>query len=345
MLLDFAEVLQFILPNLPAPLVSPQMTPTLLRVAAGMPPLLGSASLEIRLAEHEPQIDLLTGNPAREIHQLASCFEERGEIHAVWSRLAALCRDGLDDDAQVLVLEFDCKPGGEFPLPMPLVRFPRVPAARQSARRIIKYLVEEPQSMLANLDRCLTRLPHNAFLEYVGVMSNRANDALRVVVSLPVDALRPFLEAMQWEGDHAALHSIMTDLAPFAAWLNIQFDLGATMGARVGIAGYHQYTSQSYVNFLGAFDRLVERGLCAPEKRAAVYALHRKALTPLNDLAPYPAPLLIESLRQPAAYLTQFRIMAHSVKVIYAPNTPLETKVYVNFAHHWGASSTTGTAK
>jgi hypothetical protein len=341
MLLELANVLELILPNVPPPLISPHTLPSLIRVAAAIPPLLGSASLEIRLGENDTRVDLLTGNPAGELAELAEYFDTRAD-NPMWRRLAALSRDQAHDDMQVLILEFDCLPGGDISPPMPLVRFAREGTAngtvRQSAVRVLDHLVGEvdSKSMLPWLDRCLTVLPRGAFLEYIGVMPDRDVNALRVVVGIDVEALRPFLEAMQWEGDHQVLESVMSDLAPYTAWQNIQFDLGTTMSTRVGVAGYHHYTSQSYTTFLGAFETLVERGLCTSAKRDAVHLLHRKAITPLSEHAAYPAPLIIESLRRSESHLTQFRIMAHSIKVIYTPDVSLEAKVYVNFAHHWG---------
>lgn len=120
--------------------------------------------------------------------------------------------------------------------------------------------------------RCLAEIPPPARLLYLFDLRARGTEAIRLeILGLAPDAASTFLARLA-----PPLAPAVADAAPLLAGAerpHLSFDIDpGGIGPRAGMEGSFVRWPHREPRWRKLFDRLVERGLCAPEKRDAVFA-------------------------------------------------------------------------
>jgi hypothetical protein len=281
------------------------------------PVRLGVFGLEFRLAAGADQVDLtfpILGEDREVIVNLGRDAVDGTWLHEepLWSRIWQLCcrwadpQTLLGQHVELLWLELDVDgQTGEGTLPAPgiFVRFrPETTASASSEtwREILSDVLSllggrEPRPELQDrFELCRRSLPPGACVQYVGLMLARGGDTVRFVFAgLPDPDLPGFLAAVGWPGPSADLPEILNGvtrsggetLHPGACAL--QLDVGPA-GAlpRIGLEYVLDRSAQveEGIRERRFLEHLVERGLCSPEKLAALLELPGRALEVWGDL-------------------------------------------------------------
>ena len=308
------------------------------------PVRLGVFGLELRLAAGADQVDLTFPLLAEDRDVIVNLGQDEEEgrwlrEEPLWSRIWQLCcrwadpQTLLGQHVKLLWLELDVtSQTGEGSLPAPgiFVGFPpatTVDADDETWRRIVSEVLSlldgrEPRPELQErFERCRRALPPGAFVQYIGLMLARGGDTVRFVFGGLSDADLPgFLAAAGWPGPAADLPDILGDVTrPGGETLHpgasaLQLDVGPA-GAlpRIGLEYVLDRTLQveEGIRERRFLEHLVERGLCAPEKLAALLKLPGRALEVWQDLC------LIGHSRQ-----------IHHVKLVVGPDGVSEAKAY-----------------
>lgn len=178
------------------------------------------------------------------------------------------------------------------------------------------------KEMSRKLCSCFDALPEEAQVQYSAMMLSRGRDAARIVVMLDPNTLPEYLARIEFPGSISSVMEVTADMARFA-WGRYLIDISDTVLPDIGvecfIAGHDPESSKVLWNAL--LDRLLERGLCVPEKRDAFLAWpgHSPATLP-NELFP--------------CYI--FRKINH-VKIVCRGSGRLEAKGYLKFSRMFTA--------
>ncbi len=220
--------------------------------------------------------------------------------------------------------EFDLDRAGRGRLPSPVV-CAKLPPGGASPRDIVERLVPALQGRLPTaaqrrlLSICLEALSPPAFLLYLFSLSARGTEAVRLeILGLEAAGILDHLDAV---APHIVPQaSAAVELLAGAERLHLSYDVGERVEPRIGIEGSFAAQPRREPRWGRLFDRLVERGLCAGDKRDAALDW------PGHDTfwtapAAWPA----------AAFGSRglcFRALSH-VKVACGPERRPEAKVYL----------------
>lgn len=253
----------------------------------------GAGPVDLIFRVEKAGAEILAGrNPA------IACGHLRGGGPA-WDAVAALCGAWLDGSGAAwplvrhlwveLDLDAPAAPGAP-PVPPPSVflAFDDDATAAMDADEVLA-LIEavlaplQPGGMdaasRARIRGVLERRPPGAAVPYAGIMLSRARQAVRVYLSrVPGSAVPALLDDVGWPEDEAresarVLGAVQAGAAPELGMLHLDVLEGALL-PRLGL----EYTLERKPQVRGQIverpfvDRLVECGLCAPERRDALLA-------------------------------------------------------------------------
>jgi hypothetical protein len=208
-----------------------------------------------------------------------------------WARISALARaTGAMDKLTRVWLEFDDidQAWDRPPTPAVIVGIDGFPDACRSDAdltllldRVLEPLAGEPldPGTRAIVRRCFARLPPApAHIGDVGVYLSRGGAPIRLcVANLGDEEILTYLGEIGWQGKRDILARSLADTAharadsPFPSYL-LHIDVRDGVGSRVGL----ELMLDRRIQFAGALAeqallaQLVERGLCSPDKRAAL---------------------------------------------------------------------------
>jgi hypothetical protein len=167
--------------------------------------------------------------------------------------------------------------------------------------------------------RCLAAIPPPAHPLYLFGLHSRAGCPVRLeIFGLEREEAAAYLGEVAPEAAERAREAAA--LLAGAERLHLSFDLGeAEILPRVGVEGSFSRLPGREPRWAELFDRLVARGLCAPEKAAAALAW------PGYDSL-WTAPERWPAAAGPGGFCV--RALSH-VKVVAQPDRPLEAKVYL----------------
>ena len=345
-----------IAPQLPPSLVSADALERMLAVTRQLPAALTRfAYIECRLAANDPQVDVICDindegkliiagrNP---VIGLPSRLLE----HPAWQRIREFCRAWMDPALPLfkairsIWLEFDLdRPPSDVPVPGVLIRFEGGTYQETSITESQKYLIlrdvvlpllldgpVEP-AMRTGLQRTFEHLPPLAQLTEAGVMLQRSVDVVRLCFrKLPEDRLADYLTSIGWDGDLAALATTLKMFSQPAppgrsrpmevGYLDV--DVGRAVHGTIGLEYFMDTGWQQLVRGLPEkvwLDRLVDAGLCAPEKR--------------DGLLIWPG----YSYARFAHEVWPSIVLRHvnHIKLVLAPGQPLIAKAYPYFFHRY----------
>jgi hypothetical protein len=323
-------------------------------VARRLPPV-HRAGFECRLGETDPRVDLqlgvaaATAEPAALAAYLAAGGPEPGTpLRVPWERVQALSdawgrsSSPLHAGLREVWLEFDDQdmragdltpsvfallaPGGEDP-----------GASAKLAEAVLTLLLGG--DVASPLRRPLARIgracPEGAHVSHVGVMLAREFRGVRIHVSrLPLRFFPQYLGRVGWTGCPSEAQRLARDLLEFVDQVVLCLEVGAEIQPQLGLECLFDRRQGIDPRWPKLLDHLVERGLCAPRKRAALLRWPGRVEAPHADV-PWPDNLIAESLLQPPdRFGVVDRRLSH-VKVSYGPAHPPSAKAYFGYLHAW----------
>jgi hypothetical protein len=307
-----------------------------------------TASADFALAVTEPgERRILAGlSPAAELPR--SLRDD-----PAWRRVRDLCADWLDPASELnrdlaeIWLEFDLydrvsPPRGECdgalpgrllvpsvfvgptrPAPNPKADAP-LPARRAfppGIARALAMLRPEglPEPIRDRLHACLAALPPEGILRYAGMMLSRPTNRVRLCATLPKEGIVEYLTGVGWHGPATELEATVTWFARYVDEAVLCFDVGATIGPRVGIEGKFDnfVTAGEEGRWRPLLEALERRGLCTAAKREALLGWHGRAWQTLPH----------------ELWLSPIARLINHVKVVRECDGALEAKAYVGFVH------------
>jgi hypothetical protein len=166
--------------------------------------------------------------------------------------------------------------------------------------------------------KCWEQIPTSASLLYAFSLLSRGGGAVRMeICGLEADQIRGYLRRIGLA--EIAEVEAAVPLFSHVERLHLSFDIGSEILSRIGIEGSFAGRPEREPRWRDLFTLLVDRGLCTPEKRAAVFAW------PGYDSF-WTAP---ESWPEAADLRTVcVRGLSH-VKVVCRPGRELEAKAYL----------------
>ena len=348
MIESLASAIGITLADLPPPFVSADVAAQLETAANHLPPVV-RGGFEIHLTPGARRVDLQQclrrpqGEPG-----LAAAFIDaraRGAIDRSWLRVRDFCRTWADPHSpqyariRELWLEIDVaetigapavfaalhSPDGRPYDPAPLIE-----------SLVAEFMDAAPDSALQRtVRRCVSACTQGAVVSHVGAMLSRRPLVVRLNIKrLTRAAVLPFLERVGWNGSPRQVDALTNELLPQAKQFTLCLDVGDVVSPRVGFECMVPKDAQWESGWPSFLDRFVAAGACTAE---AQDALRHWAGTrfPWKTPEPWPPYLVAESLlRAPDRVGVIERALSH-LKVDYRPNSPLEVKAYLWFAHRW----------
>lgn len=233
---------------------------------------------------------------------LASCaLPEHLQRHPLWQRLQRFGRSWLDPGGSLsglkeiwLELDVCATRVRDSATPGLFVLIERdADAARPGAyapdpeRALAQAAGPLPAAVLRSVRRCLAAVPPYPNVSFfLGALPGRETDAVRVCIrNLPIAALRPCLEAVDWPGP---IDTACANLAPFAHRadrLTLDLDAADGIGPRIGLeCGFTPVGGSIAADALG--EALVRGGLCAEHKRGELVSWTGRTFEVASGLAP-----------------------------------------------------------
>ena len=210
--------------------------------------------------------------------------------------------------------------------------------ALSGARATLRTLLGDDEA--ASLEPIVGRLHREcsgrARLSHVGVMLGRSPAALRVQISdLPLRNLRGYLKRIGWAGDVAQVVELARMLLDHGDLMVLCLDVaGGELIPRAGLECFFAQRHGVDPRWPPLLDRLVELGLCAPEKATAL--LRWPGTTaPIDDGVRWPEDLIVRSLSRSPGELGVIQRRLSHVKLTYAPGAPVSAKAYFGYGHLW----------
>jgi hypothetical protein len=267
--LTSADWLEVLAPRLVEPFFAPESVRRLRRLAATLPGEC-QGTLETRLAPEAARVDLsLRLRTAAEARCLAARLPSVEGFLLRWA-------EGTLAPVRSVWLEFDLdrEPDGA-PLPAPVVcaKLPKEADPGWITGTLLPALqgTPLPAGQCASILACLDVLPAPASLLYVFSLRARGSDAIRLeIFGVEPDAMPGCLRSLAPETVPA-----VEEVSPIfegVERLHISFDVTDTVLPRIGIEGSFPRQPSREPRWEAFFKRLVERGLCSPEKRDAALA-------------------------------------------------------------------------
>ncbi|MGE0041726.1 MAG: hypothetical protein AB7H88_14840 [Vicinamibacterales bacterium] len=326
------------------------------QIASRLPArLTGLYGFECRLWDPAPEGDFLVcaGRDAGEWPVLrALALDHAGDG---WRRLADFLRgDGATaapahSEITNMWLEFDVvegpDPGGDLPPPSLFfgsrqLEASEVPASGDlppgaawlaQAIGALRGVVPSPGQRRA-LARCLGALPPEGCLFQIGVMLSRPDAFVRVCASeLAVDEIAPYLAAIGWPGDMAALAAMLDRLGPLVDEVRIDLDIDDDLRAPIGLECYIKAGPDLPSRMVAFLQALIADGLCLPAKASGLLAwfgLTHERLYPDR----WPPALLAKKALLGLAESSVFHRWVHHVKIQLSPGAPPRAKGYLAVA-------------
>lgn len=318
-----APTLEALAPLCPAALVPAEALHAAIAAARGLPPIFHWAMLETRLVGDDRTVDLLAavidvpGGRERVAAALADPAESPAlaplaPILGAWSsprgpHLAAI---------RVVWFEWDAPFRRAAPIAFPSVD-PRfwAPPGRPHApldpielalagHRAAHGLAPPPEPAL--LRRLVAALgPAGRLLSATRLVARGAAPT-RLFVSLPPDAVLPFLDAIEWPGDHALVRRWLPRVVPPWEPAFLQLEIDARVLPYLAIEPRQTAGAAAELRERAAtLDALVDAGLAAPERAAAVLAWLGQRPSPADprvvERRSFHLKLTLDPARPPAA--------------------------------------------
>lgn len=297
-------------------LVSTKHLAVIYTLAELFPPLSG-VILECRLSASESRVDLAVFIPNPRIKLPAPIPN-----HPVWRCFQDICQDWADANSDLhqmvnaILLEFDVD-GQPSKVPILCIFLNLEEAAGCQAQSLLEMAIklldsQVPPHLDSNLQLCVGALPAGAKITWIGAMLSRNSETVRLIASgiSPVE-LPAYLAQVGWAGSVKELEGIIDNLSGWVDNIDLSFDVGDSIPARIGLECYVANAHQKEPRWQLFLSHLVTSGLCAPAKRNALLAWQGYDLQGLSIFC---------------------RLTVY-IKIVCQQGIPLEAKAYLGFWH------------
>lgn len=263
--LTSADWLGVLAPRLIEPLFDPEAVERLRRLARTLPGEC-QGTLETRLAPEAAPVDLsLRLRTAAEARDLAARLPSVEGLLLRWA-------EGELAPVRSVWLEFDLDRAGP-PAPVVCAKLPGEADSGWLLDTLLPALqgAPPPAGQRAAILACLAALPAPATLLYVFSLRARGSDAIRLeIFGLEPAAMLAYLQSLAPETVPAVEE--VSGIFEGVERLHLSFDVTDKVLPRIGIEGSFPRQPAREPRWNTLFERLVERGLCSPEKRDAALA-------------------------------------------------------------------------
>jgi len=139
-----------------------------------------------------------------------------------------------------------------------------------------------------------------------------------------------------WRGRAAELDALIHELMTLVDAVCLGIDVGEDIGPNVGIECYYipKRPPSLEPRWYVLLDFLVEKGLCTPQKRAALLQYPGYAHED-SDRDQWPEFLLSMSRLQSSQYLSTIDRGLHHIKVLFDGERAVQAKAYLSVEHLW----------
>lgn len=211
----------------------------------------------------------------------------------------------------VVFLELDLD-ADDVPAPSVFVRL-RSGVGEDAALDVVRALAGERLAarVEASLRHAFTAMPRGGSILDVAVMLGRGAGSVRLFASAPARRLPGYLEELGWAKDDPALRDALSALYGERALVPFQIDVADVILPRLGLE--LSFAPEAGAEWQGAVERLVDLGLCAPDKRGGLLGWPGRSREPLPGVA-WPCVLV--------------RTLSH-LKVVLRPGAWVEAKGYL----------------
>ena len=347
------DVFQLVRPGLPVELVAANRLDWILAIVRRLPAI-DFGGLECRLAAGDLPVDcqqgiLGTGNEPR---LLKTHINASGHCSSPpWHRIGKFCTqwetpgDPFHRHVIGVWLEFDHRDHrSALPEPSVFLSFRQKQPAGSPEQEILPVIEKAvallsgrpvPGGMRENLHRCIRRRPAGTVVGDTGIMLSRNTDSVRLnVTPVSPSAVGPYLDRIGWDGRRENAERAMAILSGMTDRMTLCLDVGHRIEPNVGLEGFLSGQPPAEPRWAALLDRLVARGLCAPEKRKALLGWCGRT-NPSNTPDPWPVHWIARSLLAPSdRFTTVARWLSH-VKIVCRPDNTTEAKAYIAFGHQW----------
>lgn len=182
---------------------------------------------------------------------------------------------------------------------------------------------DAPRPFDARLRHCIDAMPDRSRLTWVARMLSRDDDRIRICVSrMNAETIRSFLDAIRWPGDSKRVAGQARELETLGVDLMLAFDLGAEVGARLGLELRmpsplpRRRMGEEFSPYAPLLTYFYEQGLCTDDKRRAGSAW-------------------CGAMRTPGVKGDTAALFLHNelMKLVYRPDGRREVKLYPGIRH------------
>lgn len=349
-----ADSLQNLLADISSEIATPITISELQQLAKLLSPI-PRGGFEIRLDKGNYQVDLQqcislqNKEPqilAEHINKLALSHQEFNQ--PVWNHIRNFCKIWSDSNSDLnsaisdIWLEFDIHESNPHLLtPCIFLGINRDSFELSTIFKIIKNALELlygqsiNDDLCSNLYRCFTACTAPTRITHVGVMLSRQIEALRINVSkIPTDEITTYLQEIGYPNSTEEIEAKVDELLDTFDNVRLCFDVGTKISPQIGLECFFNKQSGLDQRWSLGLDNLVAKGLCTAEKRDGLIAWVG-CTTPNNTTKPWASHLIAESLLQPSENLSLLNRSISHIKLTYKPESTLQAKAYIAFAHQW----------
>ncbi len=338
-----ADALPLLLAHLPLELASSSSRQHLPIAARSLLPFVRGL-FELRLDAEADQVDL---------HQLVTRPEEwrafnhfiahHAPAHPSWQQLDRFMRACLDQASPLheqirsiwLELDGDLMAQG-VAAPSVFAGFKRNQHLHATQTETLRVLLPHLQpSTLTQID-AVKRAADAAgvWVSHYGAMLARPQAAVRVNIhSLAHAKMAGFARALGWSGDAAAFEALIGWTRELGDIHVLALDVGDQVQSQIGIEVFFRVADNTIPRWRALLAILVARGLCAPDKAAALLKW-QKLITPTTIDTQWVDWLIVENLLTRPDAFSALHCSLHHAKLTLTPHG-VKAKAYLWFESKW----------
>ncbi|HYO70142.1 MAG TPA: hypothetical protein VEU33_29105 [Archangium sp.] len=340
MIVPIDELMSRLKPFLSKDLVGEEEFGHVNAVARLLPEVSGGFCFECRMEAGAPRVDYMVccmrtdGGP----QALADALEKTREqlTGPLWDGVRAFSRQWVDPASPlarvpVLWLEYDVEGPTAHPKPFAFACVqPEFGQKPPGSRRETGATLDEPlqltwraleafqggpvrPAIARTVSRCFEQLPDFAEVEHVASLACRGSDAVRMIIGMPREEVGGYLERIGWPGSRAQVEELTKTWLNYLHFAEVNLDVGETVGPTIGLA--LPFPEKPHEPWAKEFlQRMVDLGLCTPEKREAILQWPGRERVPLTGH------------RWPSNLCRTI-----GAKLVVRPDAPVSVKVYPYF--------------
>lgn len=187
-----------------------------------------------------------------------------------------------------------------------------------------------PPAIERKLFQCLDQLPPEAYVFQIGTMLARKADGVRICIrDIAPDRVGDYLKQLGWVGCVAELESWLKELSALTERVDVDLDVGETIGAKIGLECYLGKQPKFEPRWESFLNYLIDNGLCVPEKREGLLA-YPGCIREKDYRDIWPRELNKLSQLLGAGYEILFFKGLHHIKVVYQSDAAPVAKAYLS---------------